>query len=58
MEQLAKQTFNELMDEYKAAVATMTPAQIAACAYVMGASGCGWNKETITAELEAEKHDA
>ena len=46
------------MDGYVAAVQSLTQEQIDACAYVMGAGGCGWNKENIEAELTSEKHDA
>lgn len=52
-----KITFNSTMDTFIAAVAGMTQEQIDACAYVMGASGAGWNKENIAAELRGEKHD-
>ena len=53
-----KITFNQLMDKYAAAVNTMTQEQIDACAWIMGGSGVGWTKETLTAEFQAEKHDA
>jgi hypothetical protein len=52
-----KQTFNQVMDGYITAVSTLTQQQIDAVAWVMGGSGCGWNKENITKELQDEKHD-
>lgn len=52
-----KQTFNQVMDGYITAVSTLTQQQIDAMAWVMGGSGCGWNKENITKELQDEKHD-
>lgn len=52
-----KLTFNQKMDGFIAAVATLTQQQIDAVAWVMGGSGCGWNKENITKELQDEKHD-
>ena len=45
------------MDGFIKAVSTLTQEQIDAVAWVMGGSGCGWNKENITAELQSEKHD-
>jgi len=45
------------MDGYITAVSTLTQQQIDAVAWVMGGSGCGWNKENITKELQDEKHD-
>jgi len=53
-----KLTFNQMMDGFIAAVATLTQQQIDALAYVMGGSGCGWNKDNITKELQEEKHEA
>ena len=53
-----KQTFNQMMDGFIAAVATLTQQQIDAVAYVMGGSGCGWNRDNITKELQEEKHEA
>jgi hypothetical protein len=52
-----KITFNQRMDGFIKAVSTLTQEQIDAVAWVMGGSGCGWNKENITAELQSEKHD-
>ncbi len=52
-----KQTFNQMMDGFIAAVSTLTQQQIDALAWVMGGSGVGWNKANITAELQSEKHD-
>ena len=52
-----KKTFNEQMDGFIAAVATLTQQQIDALAWVMGGSGVKWTKEKITAELTDEKHD-
>jgi hypothetical protein len=53
-----KQTFNQIMDGYIAAVSTLTQQQIDAVAWVMGGSGCGWNRDNITKELQEEKHEA
>jgi hypothetical protein len=53
-----KLTFNGLMDRHIAAVQSMTQEQIDACAWLMGADGGGWNKENMTAEFQAEKHEA
>jgi hypothetical protein len=53
-----KQTFNQIMDGYIAAVSTLTQQQIDAVAWVMGGSGAGWNKDNITKELQDEKHEA
>ena len=58
MNKQLKLSFNQIMDGYVAAVQSLTQEQIDACAYVMGAGGCGWNKENIEAELTSEKHDA
>ena len=52
-----KLTFNQKIDLQIAAVRELKQEQIEACAYVMGASGAGWNKENIIAELESEKYD-
>jgi hypothetical protein len=52
-----KQTFNQMMDGYIAAVATLTQQQIDAVAWCMAGGNAGWNKENITKELQDEKHD-
>jgi len=53
-----KITFNQRMDGFIAAVSTLTQEQIDAVAWVMGGSGCGWNRDNITKELQEEKHEA
>jgi hypothetical protein len=58
MENQDKETFNKMMDGYISAVLTLTQQQIDALAWVMGASGCGWNRDNIIKELNDEKHEA
>jgi len=52
-----KQTFNQKMDGYIAAVKTLTQQQIDAVAWCMAGGNAGWTKDNITKELQDEKHD-
>jgi len=55
MEKIKQETFSEYLGKLKVAAATLTPDQIAACAWVMGTSEGGWNKDNIIAELTSDK---
>ena len=45
----SKEQLQKLIDSLD----SMTQDQIDACAYCMGASGCGWTKENLKTELES-----
>ncbi len=47
METINRETFQEKMERLQKAAETLTQEQIDACAWAMGGSGCGWNKENV-----------
>jgi hypothetical protein len=46
-----EETSQQYFARLKSAVQTLTQDQIDACAWVMGGSGAGWNKENISSSL-------
>ena len=47
MEPIKPETEEEYFKRLEEAAKTLTQSQIDACAWVMGGSGCGWNKDSI-----------
>ena len=51
MERHKTETQEQFDQRLIAAAKTLTQDQINACAWVMGGSGCGWNKEEVVRAL-------
>jgi len=51
MEKQREETYQEYLARLAEVAKTLTPEQIEACAWVMGASGCGWTSEKISQAL-------
>ena len=54
MEKIKKPTLLEKFKHLVDNAEGLSQGQIDACAYVMGASGCGWTRENVVKELKSE----
>jgi len=54
MQPIKQETTSARLQRLAKVAETMTQAQVDACAWAMGASGCGWTPHSINQQLEGD----